>query len=319
MNEIEINRHNELIDPHLEIWGWEVAAYLYLGGIAAGIMIFGALVALGRPRSELSRWLRWAPIAAPVAVSIGMLCLFLDLEHKLHVYRFYLAFRPASPMSWGSWVLLLIYPATLGWALASLTRSEIDTLAAWRPLKALRLGKILTWSYELVEARLTELRWSNIVLGIVLGLYTGILLGTLEARAAWNTTLLAPLFLVSGLSTGAALLMLLPISKRERHALTKWDMVAIAVEIVLLALFFIDRSTSGAEGHQIFHRFFGGDLTAPFWSLVFVAGLIVPLMLELIEMGRKLRPTLAAPILILVGGLALRWILVHAGQFSPMA
>ncbi len=318
MNEIEINRHNELIDPHLEIWGWEVAAYLYLGGVAAGIMIFAALAALGRPREELSRWMRWAPIAAPVLVSVGMFCLFLDLEHKLHVYRFYLAFRPTSPMSWGAWVLMLIYPATVAWALASLTRNEIDALAGWKPVKMTKLSKPLLWLYEAVEGKLLELRWTNIALGIVLGLYTGILLGTLEARAAWNTTLLGPLFLVSGLSTGAALMMLFPIHEKERHLLTRWDIMAIGVEITLLVLFFIDRATGCAAGQQVFARFFGGDLTAPFWALVFVTGLAVPIALESIETLKKVKPTLAAPILILIGGLALRWILVHAGQFEPM-
>ena len=32
-------RSNALIDPSLHIWTWEVAMYLFLGGVTAGIMV----------------------------------------------------------------------------------------------------------------------------------------------------------------------------------------------------------------------------------------------------------------------------------------
>lgn len=312
--EVNVNRHSHLIDPHLEIWGWEVAAYLFLGGVAAGIMIFAALASRGRAVESLSKALRWAPFAAPILVSVGMLCLFFDLENKLHVYRFYLAFRPASPMSWGAWVLILIYPAAFLWALASLTSNEADRLAGWGPLGSTGAGKLLLRVRELGVERLSALRWVNVALGVTLGLYTGILLGTLEARPIWNSTLLAPLFLVSGLSTGAAFLMLFPLGDGEHRTLRRWDLIAIGAEVVFLSLFFLDRVTSGAAGEAVFDRFFGGDLTPYFWALVVAMGLAVPVALELFESRRHLKPTLAAPILILIGGLALRWLLVLGGQ-----
>ncbi len=48
-----------------------------------------------------------------VLLSLGMLALFLDLEHKLYVWRLYTTFEPLSPMSWGAWILVLVYPALL--------------------------------------------------------------------------------------------------------------------------------------------------------------------------------------------------------------
>ena len=44
---------------------------------------------------------------------------------------------------------------------------------------------------------------------MLLGVYTAILLSAFSARPFWNTGVLAPLFLVSGLSTAAALVALL--------------------------------------------------------------------------------------------------------------
>ena len=95
-------RYNAKIDPSLGIWTWEIAFYLFMGGMAAGIMLFAAWAALARKQDELdfahNRFALWAPIV----LSLGMTTLFLDLEYKIHVFRFYTSFQPASPMSWGA-------------------------------------------------------------------------------------------------------------------------------------------------------------------------------------------------------------------------
>lgn len=300
MTEIEITRNNHLIDPSLHIWGWEIPAYLFLGGMAAGLMIVSALIA--RRTKSHSAAMAWMPFAAPLVLSAGMGALFLDLEYKLHVFRFYTAFRPTSPMSWGSWILLAVYPATLLLGLARIFEAGVAIPQFARGLAA--------WS----SARMRQLEQANVVLGIALGAYTGILLGTLGARAAWNSALLGPLFLVSGLSTGAALVMLLPISHEEHEVIRRWDIAAVGVELALLALYFVQLVSSGERGRQAADLFFGGPFTAVFWSLVVIGGLLVPLSLELIESRRGLRPTFAAPVLLLCGGLALRWAIVAAGQ-----
>jgi formate-dependent nitrite reductase membrane component NrfD len=274
MNEIEILRHNPLIDPSLHVWGWQIAVYLFLGGLAAGVMILAGIL---RGQSRAARWLIFV---APLALSAGMLALFIDLEHKLHVFRFYTAFRVTSPMSWGSWILLLIYPATI--------------LYGFRPTE--------------------RLRRINIGLGVALGAYTGVLLGTLSARAAWSSLFLAPLFLVSGVSAGAAIAMLLPLTEEERESIRRWDLIAIAAEAVVLGFFFVDLiAAGGARGHAAASLFFGGPYTAIFWSLVVIAGLALPAALEIVEARRRIHIAIA-PALILLGGLALRWIFVLAGQ-----
>ena len=58
----------------------------------------------------------------------------------------------------------------------------------------------------------------------------------------------------------------------------------------------------------------GGPYTALFWGVVVIAGLIAPLILELLEIGLHRRRVWITPVLILVAGLTLRWIIVFAGQ-----
>ena len=313
MVEIDMIRHNNQIDPHLAIWGWEIPVYLFLGGVAAGLMILTAAMRIRNEGQALSSWTRRMPFVAPLAISLGMLALFIDLANREHVWRFYAAFRVTSPMSWGAWILLAIYPLTVFLGLAGLTDSDLDRFIDWGPMR--RLEKIVRWAHELARKFDRPIAWLNIVFGIGLGAYTGLLLGTLAARPAWSSVVLGPLFLVSGLSTGAALLMLFPLQEREHRVLRRWDIIAIVAEILLVALFFLGLATTGgASGARAIGLFFGGRFTAAFWTLVVLAGLVVPLTLEIVEAKRNLRPTLMAPVLILAGGLSLRWIVVLAGQ-----
>jgi protein NrfD len=318
MTEIDLVRSNNLIDPQLQIWSWEIPVYLFLGGVTAGVMILSALLGRRSPAGsgsqrglscERSRWARWLPFVAPLVLSLGMLALFLDLSVKTHVYRFYTTFRWSSPMSWGAWILVLIYPATLLLGLAGLTDEEAQRLG-----KASRLGRLVRWLRSLADGRERALQVTNVALGVGLGAYTGILLGTLGARPAWSSAMLGPLFLVSGVSTGAALMMLFPLSEGEHGQLRRWDVAAVAVELALLLLFLLGLATGGAASQQAAQLFLGGRFTAPFWALVVIAGLAVPLLLETLEGRRGLRPTRVAPALLLIGGLSLRWLLVIAGQ-----
>lgn len=296
MTEIEILRHNPLIDPALHVWGWEIALYLFLGGIAAGVMILA-----GAATRRQSRAARLLIFVAPVAISLGMMALFIDLESRLHVFRFYTAFRITSPMSWGAWILLLIYPATI---LHGIAQFELSGRLAIVAAFARKHGLIL--------------RRLNVALGIALGAYTGILLGALTARAAWSSLFLAPLFLASGVSTSAAIAMLLPISGTDRDSFRRWDLYAIAAEVVFLAFFFLDLvSAGGARGRAAASLFLGGPYTSVFWSLVVIAGLALPAVLEVFEARRRIHFVLA-PALVLIGGLSLRWIIVLAGQAAPL-
>ena len=124
--EVVTHRANAHIDPSLHIWGWEVPVYLFLGGVVAGVMVLTAALALRRGDRPASAALRWMPLVGVVALSLGMGALFLDLEYKRHVYRFYTSFEWTSPMSWGSWILLLVYPALLLFTVGNLTAARIE-------------------------------------------------------------------------------------------------------------------------------------------------------------------------------------------------
>ncbi len=343
MLEITTTRHNPLVDPHLSVWSWEIPLYLFVGGIVAGLMILGgvALLRLARGEDPRGYFSLHAPLAGFMLLNLGMLALFLDLAHKLYVWAVYLTFQPASPMSWGSWVLIIVYPLLLVSALIRLPE-------AW-PWLAQRVPQLARASDALLASARTLrlLAWANILLGAALGIYTGILLSTMVARPLWNQSILGPLFLVSGLSAGAALLHLLaavlapkrpapqgliggaigalvqplgaqPPEKGTAEALIRADVGFLAVELLMLGLLLIGLVTATASHAAAFELLMRGKFAFAFWGVLVVLGILVPLVLQALELRHRIPHTIVPALLVLVGGYTLRWLMVNAGQMSEI-
>jgi formate-dependent nitrite reductase membrane component NrfD len=306
MLELLTSRNNPMIDPSLHVWGWEIPVYLFLGGWVAGSMVLsGWLLRRGAdgPRPGVVRVLPWVGLAL---ISLGMLALFLDLEHKLYVWRMYLTFQPTSPMSWGGWILIAVYPVL---ALTALAGMPATPAGIWAPLGA------LAHSLDKPLAR-RVLAVANIATGIGLGVYTGILLSSLGARPLWASAVLGPLFLVSGLSTGAAFAHVIARDAAEQAQLLGFDNAFLATELALIVLFLIGLSTAGAAQAQAAALLLGGPYTAAFWVLVVGIGILLPLTIQSLVAAGRVGHTLLAPVLVMGGGLALRFVIVAAGQYS---
>ncbi len=340
MFETTTTRHNPLIDPHLAVWSWEIPVYLFLGGIVAGMMVLGgiAMLRIARGDDPKSFFSMHTPLLGFVLMNLGMLALLLDLTHRLYVWRIYTTFQVTSPMSWGSWVLILVYGVLLASALVRLP----DT---W-PALAARLPVLRTLSDALVGSptRLRVLAWTNIVLGTGLGIYTGILLNTMVARPLWNSAILAPLFLFSGLSAGAAVVhiaaalrlgrpqaqglvggalasMIQPLGaetppRQTADALIRADLVLLVIELLLIALLLANLNTSSASHIAAAALLSSGPYALPFWVGVVGIGILVPIAWQALELSHRVAHTVAPALLVLVGGFTLRWVMVGAGQMS---
>jgi protein NrfD len=307
--ELVSTAHSPMTDGHLHAWGWEIPVYLFLGGLTAGIMVLSGLAhARGRRASRPAPSLELAssgPYAVGLAtISLGMLALFLDLAHKPYVWRLYLAVEPASPMSWGAWILVLVYPVLVAGVL-------LDPPRALRARLPPLVGRIA--ADVRVRRRVGQV---SIGVGLGLGIYTGILLSALGARPLWSSAALGPLFLVSGLSTSAALLHWWSPDRAEAARLARLDSALIGVELALLALFLVGLSASTSAHVAAAALLLGGPYTAVFWVGVVGLGLVLPLALQTLSSAGRVAHTPVAPILVLVGGLALRFVIVAAGQAS---
>jgi Polysulphide reductase, NrfD len=149
-------------------WGHEIAAYLFLGGVAGG----SAVLAAGAQLTGRDTLRRNCRLAAITAISVGGAALVKDLGRPERFLNMLRVIKPTSPMSLGSWVLSA-FSAGAGVAAAA----EIDRITGERlPLGPLRAVLRAAEGPAGLEAA---------VLGPPLAVYTAVLLAD-TAAPAWN-------------------------------------------------------------------------------------------------------------------------------------
>ncbi len=300
-------RHIPNIDPSLHVWHWPISLYLFLGGLAAGIIFFASVFTIWGKQDKTPATVKWAMLLVPIALSVGLLALIYDLTHKLYVWQLYMTIRLESPMSWGAWVLMAVTPLSMLWVFSYFT----EMFPKW------------DWKYDwiknletLVKKYRLHMAIILLPLSLILGIYTGILLSAFNARPLWNNAILGPLFLTSGLSTGAAAIILMSKDGFERHLFSKIDIVLIVLELFLIVHMFMGFYAGPEVQQDAMSLFLGGEFTVQFFVFVVILGLILPGLLEGIELIGYKVPVIIPAILILMGGLIFRFVMVDAGQLT---
>lgn len=330
---ITSGRMNLNIDPVLHVWHWQIPLYLFLGGLAAGLLFFAAYYVIVGKEDQYKTTVKIAPIIAPIAIMIGLVALILDLKHPAYFWKLYTTIRFESPMSWGAWILMLATPLSIVWVAIHL-KEVFPKFDIKNNFFRKILGIVIKedeneteldwdWKFPIVRnfekfalQRKKAWAWVMLVTAVILGVYTGILLSAFNARPLWNTSILGPLFLTSGLSTAAATIMLMSRDHNERNAFSRIDLMLIVIELFLITHLFMGY-LAGSEVKQEAAQFFlGGEFTVVFWVNVVILGLIVPAILETLELMKFKVPIIVPAGLIIWGGLMFRFIMVDAGQIT---
>lgn len=274
-------------------WGHLVAWYLFLAGAGAGLYIIAVGIKLRRGGLAFEKA---AYYLSPALVIIGSILLVLDLGQPLR-------------------------------AVLAIMRPHASMISVGTIILSLFIAVGLFQGHCLHRGRRLAPAWDKAGLLLAAGTatYTGLLLGVVKAIPFWNNPLLPALFLVSALSSGAGLLMVLAArdimvgegADEILPSLLRLDTALIAVKTGFLAtllLVALTGSLAAAAGARILLT---GSFAAPFWLLVVGAGLLLPLTLELT--GRAHRPAglLACGLGLLAGALALRYGIVLAGVYIP--
>lgn len=281
-------------------WRWFIGAYFFLGGLAGGSYFLATLLArFGTERDRPLARLGYL-VAFPIVCLCGLV-LTVDLgrpERFWHMLVQSETLRPMlktySPMSSGAWVILLFS----GCAFVSF--AGVMAERGWPGWALLRHAGPDTPIGRLVSG-------AGAILGLYLAGYTGVLLSVTN-RPIWaDTTLLGLTFLTSAASTSAALLILLGswngLARERLHPLERFDRSALILEVLaILALV--------ASLGRIATVWLDG------WGVLLAAmvlgGIALPLLLE--WRGRADRPAWIGPTLVLLGGLALRMVVIFSSD-----
>jgi formate-dependent nitrite reductase membrane component NrfD len=294
------------------IWGPILAGYLFLGGLAGGAYMVGALVDLFK-KEKYEILAKSGVLASFVSIILGLVLLVFDLKRfeiaPLVILKAYTNF-PGSIMAVGTWIIT-------GFTIVSLVTVILLYLDG-----------------NIIFRKIVEI--VGVILGLATAAYTGILLSFARGVPFWDSGFLPWLFVFSGLLTGLAIaILLIPVvaefmPKAFSDFKTTWKntlefaglieysdryaQVIIIIETIVMLLYFATTpSTSIVWG--------GSSISLVFYAYILLA-LLIPLAiaiynLKLIDAGKyktMINMTLLASVLALVGGFLLRYVVLIGGQ-----
>ena len=285
---------------HPPEWGWIIVVYFFLGGLAGGAAFLAAMLDLFGRREDRPMARLGYLIAFPAIVLAGPL-LIVDLNRPERFWHQFIqseTFRPMfkywSPISIGSWIVAA-FALVLTLVFAGVLAERGVLPAVLRRLREGGLGQTL--------AALTGLG------GLAVAGYTGVLLSATN-RPLWSDTpLIGLLFLLSGVSAGAAAMLLLGwrLNRESVHWLNQMDAYSTILELIVLAALAI---SLGSILDDIWGNGWGVLLVVG----VVLVGLLIPLLLHWRPrlLGRLSVPS--AAVLVLVGAFVLRTVVVLSSE-----
>lgn len=308
--------------PNL-VWDSTIAIYLFLLGVASGTTLLAVLYKRRHPSISPydSRIIMGTAFIAPLSVIVGLLLLIFHLTKPWTFWYLMFNYQFNSVMSMGV-LMFQVYMAVIFLWIAVVFRDWIAKIITQRIPRAYFVITFIDFAKKFTNG----IELFLLFLALVLGAYTGFLLSALISYPMLNNPLLPILFVVSGLSSGIATLVIaVLLSKKnatstgELHFLHQFELPTVSAEIVLIFSFFVGLYFGGGQKSLSAAQALSGFWGNVFWIGVVVIGILFPLCANQLA-GQKLRHQKAFMLLIscatLVGVLCLRYFILYAGQLT---
>ena len=284
-------------------YGWPIAIDLFLGGAGAGAFIGALALRCLAMQQSLARIVF---LLSPLLVLLGALFLLADITIRTRFYRIFTSIK--SWTSRGAWILTIFIISALTYTVISSHYlpflQQFDT-----PAVRLFIGIIAA------------------LFSLLVMIYPGFLMGTIQAIPFWNTPLLPLLFLLSGLSNGVAcVIVIAPLFLTTPAPLVEVLrgfgsalIILTLLQAAALYAFLKSASRENAASRESLRLLETSHCTRKMG----IFGVVVPIALSLWGIFAdeiqiiSLLSIISAAVLSLGGGLYLRYAIVHAGVFLP--
>lgn len=291
-------------------WEWPISLYLFLGGLAGGILLLSAIFNTLIPGFAVMYTM---PVfLSAVFIAVGLVLLLIDLGQPGVFWRVFNTAK--SVIKWGAVFLCIGVICAILFVVAYLD-------AAWPFFAPLS---------DLLKPAADGLLLVAGFFGLCVMMYTGIMLSTLKAHAFWATPVLPVLFTISAISTGCAALVLtlgmwpapftaetFAVSHEINEILHVVDIILVVTEIIVLLTMVLSFLGAGnVTAQKAARRWVKGSYALPFWFCMVFCGLVLPLIIYCIGWG--VATHVVAPILVLCGGCLLRFLVVNTDDRAPI-
>ncbi len=289
-------------------WGMYIYTFAFLIGLSAGGLIVASSaevfgVAALKPLSRLG------VLSAGACVAVAGLMIIPDLGRPARVLNLFLHPNWSSPLIWD----ILIISAYFVFAIVDLTVLQRRAAA---PSRWHRTARVLAYV--------------GLPLAVLLHSVTAWIFGLQIARSWWNTALMAPLFVVSAMLSGTALVTLLALGAQRwtsfalPDATRRWlrglIVVTLIVDLFFVGCEYITVLWGNVPDDRAVLRLVlpGGSWSWTFW-MEWVVGGLLPLVLLLVPRLWRAPGVLGiAAALALVGVYAFRIELIVVGFVNPL-
>jgi formate-dependent nitrite reductase membrane component NrfD len=280
-----------------------IAWYLFLGGMGSGAFALASIFNyIGRYslRSSLREYrsiTRSGFILGPALVMLGAVFLVFDLGSPTKAYTIFLVPK-LTLLSFGSWSIVLFCLFAL-------------LLLFFRSDSLVHVHRFVIRTVEIL----------GLLLSLCVMAYTGLYVSSMPALPFLHTPLITILFVISSLSTGAALITLYGFFNQHRKSMLyglriipRIDLFFIVLEAALLVSLIVSKYFEAdiARKSVIYMLFNEGFYV--FWIGVILLGIVIPLAISFFSRHHQQPSRLAvSAVLIIVGGLALRFSIIIGG------
>jgi formate-dependent nitrite reductase membrane component NrfD len=262
----------------IEGHGVLIAIAFFLGGISGGLYLASLYF-----DSIWGMFIAWL-----AACLMGM----TDMAHLSKPLRFWrMILKPRS--SWISRGFIFI------WLFLGFTAIQL-VLSYWLPGAAETVFKVLAG-----------------IMAFGVAIYSGFVVGFVGAIKLWNSAIVPILFVIAGFSGGLAVLLLASLGDAAESTSVAEIMRLALIGYAVFAAIYLWISTYESEAaRDSVMRVLKGGIAPVFWLGVVLLGIIIPIII-LFATSASAAFAIAAVFAIL-GGIALRYVILKAGVYSPL-
>lgn len=324
-------------DVHI-IWSLMIVMYPYLTGIVAGAFIISSLESLFG-KAELEPVTRLSLATSFGFLAFATLPLLNHLGHPERALNIIFTPNFSSAMAgfgilYDTYMLILLLEIWFVW------RKDIILIARGsRGLKRTIYALLALGTYDISEEALGKDKTAIRVLAAIgipaacmLHGYVGFLFGALKSNPWWSTPLMPIIFLVSGITSGIAMLIILyQVAMKFRgkgieddiiFSLNRWLWLFMIITVTLELLEIITLAYERAEEWEVIHPLLTTKLAFSFISVQLIIGSLIPFVLLMIavtmdrHLTARVRNTLSfvSALLLLIQVFFMRWNVVIGGQ-----
>lgn len=283
-------------------WGLYLTCFMFFVGLSAGGLIVASSASIFGIKKYKAVALP-AVICSLVCICCAGICVLVDLGGIQRVWRMFTGLNFMSPLAW-----------------------DMIVITCYLVINMVYL--YFMCSKKADPAKVAVVSRFALPVAILVHSVTAWIFGLEIAREAWNTAILAPIFVASALDSGLALLILslfalkakgvFDTSKELFTSLAGLLCTCIAVDAYFIGCEILTTAYNGTEGGMavINTLLFGG--TAPFFWFEVIFGLIAPFCLLVFAKNRQnMKVVGAASALVVAGVFCKRCWLMFTGFATP--